>query len=344
MTITKKRIGVIGCGEWGPNQIRSFCSHPEATVVRICDLDMNRLKANKEIYPNVEITTNSNNITQAKDIDAVIICTPTSQHYPIAKETLLNGKDVLCEKPLTLNSIHAEELVNLADKNNLILMVGHIFLYNPGIIKLKELIKSKECGDVYYLYSRRTNLGRVRLDESVVYDLASHDVSIFNYLLDGIPKVISAVGKCSLRNDFAEVAFISLEYPRNIFVHLHISWLDPKKVREITVVGSKKMITWNDLMERPIEIYYKHIEQEQQYYRDYGEFKFLSKEGEILIPYVKNVEPLKLQTEHFIQCIKNRKQPLSNGASGLQVVKTLEEINEKLTVSSPQYNKTLSKY
>ncbi len=330
--MSKKRIGVVGCGQWGPNLIRNFYFNPEAEVIRICDMDTGRLNYLKSIYPNVETTQKYEDITTAGDIDAVVICTPTITHHEIAKNALLNGKDVLCEKPLTIKTSDAEDLVKTAKEKNLILMVGHVFLFNPGILKLKEYIKFNDCGDTCYMYSQRTNLGTIRKDVNVVYDLASHDISIFNFLFESSPKVVSAVGKCVLQPNIEEIAFISLEYGDGIFVHIHVSWLDPKKVREITLVGSKKMVTWNDLMERPIEVYSKHIEREP-YYQDYGEFRLVAKEGEVLIPHIKNMEPLKLQVEHFINCIKDRKKPVSDGESGIKVVKVLEDIENILSKS-----------
>lgn len=327
--MSKKRIGIIGCGHWGPNQIRSFYLHPDVNLVRICDTESARLKSLKAIYDDLDTTKSYEEITRANDIDAVVVCTPTKTHYEITKDALLNGKDVLCEKPLTTKINESEELIQIANQKNLILMVGHVFLFNPGIIKLKELIKFKDCGETYYLHSQRTNLGPIRSDVNVVYDLASHDIYIFNFLLDATPKVISAIGKCILRPNIEDIAFISLEYPENKFVHIHVSWLDPKKVRQITVVGNKKMITWDDLMARPLEIYSKHVEREV-FPQDYGEFHLVAKEGEVLIPHMKNAEPLKVQTEHFVECIKERKRPLPDAESGLAVVKTLDEITKKM--------------
>lgn len=330
--MSKKRIGIIGCGHWGPKHIRNFHNHSEAEVVRICDLNEKLLAENKKLYPGIETTKDSKEITQADDIDAVIIATPVNTHYKLSKESLLSGKDVLCEKPLTIKTSESQELCDIAEKNKLILMVGHVFLYNPGVLKIKELIQFKEVGDIYYLHAQRTNLGIVRNDVSAVYDLASHDIYVFNYLLDATPKVLAASGKCYLQPNLEDVAFISLEYPNNVMAHVHVSWLDPKKVRGMTVVGNKKMIAWDDMaMTGPVQIYSKRIEREPSYAsEDYGSFKLLAKEDEILIPAVKNKEPLKMQAEHFMECIIKRKKPLSDGHNGLEVVKTLEEIENIL--------------
>jgi predicted dehydrogenase len=325
-TIVKKRLGVVGCGQWGPNQIRTFFFHPHAEVTRICDTDTRRLDAMKSVYRHVETTTRFEDITRHPDIDAVVITTPVATHFAVAKDALMNGKDVLCEKPLTHTSAEARELVKIALDKKRILMVGHVFLFNPGIIKLKEVIDSKECGQTYYLHAERTNLGPVRKDVNAVYDLASHDIAIFNYLLGAKPKVISATGKGYLQPNVEDVAFVTLEYPGGILAHIHVSWLDPKKVRQITVVGSKKMVTWDDLaMNGPVEIFSKRIEREQ-FYKDYGEFHLLAKDGEVLIPAVKAEEPLKRQAEHFLNAILHRTPPLSDGKNGLEVVETLEAI------------------
>lgn len=326
----KKRIGVIGCGQWGPNQIRTFFFHPHAEVVRVCDSDTRRLDAMKGLYRSVDTTTRSQDITQAADIDAVVITTPVVSHFSIAKDALLNGKDVLCEKPLTRTSEESRELLKIAQEHKRILMVGHVFLFNPGIIKLKEVVDSRDLGQVYYMHAQRTNLGPVRKDVNAVFDLASHDIAIFNFLLGAKPRVVSVTGKGYLQPQVEDMAFISLEYPGNVMAHIHVSWLDPKKVRQITVVGSKKMATWDDLASTgPVEIFSKRIEREP-YYKDYGEFHLLAKDGEVVIPAVKAEEPLKRQADHFMNAIVHRSQPIADGKNGLEVVETLEAIQALL--------------
>ena len=299
-------------------------------MVRICDRDAGRLAANQSQYPLVDATRDSTRITQGEDIDAVVVATPVSSHFKIVRDALENGKDVLCEKPLTLKSSETRILMRLAQSKKCILMIGHVFLFNPGILKLKELVRSKSWGKNFYLHAQRTNLGPVRTDTNAVYDLASHDISVFNYLFDATPKVISAVGECYLQKGVEDVAFVSLRYPNKILAHIHVSWLDPKKVRQITLVGKRKMVTWNDLrLNGPIEIFSKRVEAMPNY-RDYGEFHLLVKEGEIVTPYVRNVEPLKLQADHFLNCILRRKRPLSDGKTALDVVRVLEDIEKIL--------------
>lgn len=334
--MNKIRIGVVGCGHWGPNQIRTFFFNSSAEVVRVCDLSEKRLSSIRSMYKQVETTTDSARVTRAADIDAVVVTTPVRAHHAIVRDALLHGKDVLCEKPMTVDPAEAEELIALAESKERILMVGHVFLYNSGVLKIKELLKAGELGRIYYLHAKRTNLGPVRNDVNAVYDLASHDIAIFNFLLEGRPRVVEAVGQCHLRPHLEDVAFVSLEYPGGILAHIHVSWLDPKKMRQITVVGDTKMATWDDLASSgPVEIFSKRIEAER-FYGDFGEFHLLAKEGEVVIPSIKAEEPLKRQAEHFVDCVVNRKKPLSDGRNALEVVQTLAQIEEKLKVRRPQ--------
>ena len=331
--MSKIRVGVIGCGQWGPNQIRSFFFHPKTQVVRICDTDPLRLQTNLALFPGLEGTQDFRQITQAPDIDAVVITTPVSTHFKLAEEALSHGKDVLCEKPLTIHLKESEELARTAEKHKRILMVGHVFLFNQGILELQKLIHSEETGKIHYLHAQRTNLGPVRQDVNAVYDLASHDLSIFNFLLGARPKILSAVGKCYLQKSVEDVAFISLEYPGDVLAHIHVSWLDPKKVRRITAVGAKRMMTWNDLSPSgPVEIYSKSVEKEP-FYSDFGEFHLLVKEGEVRVPYIKNTEPLKQQADHFVESILTRKTPRTGAENAIDVVRTLEEIGKILEKS-----------
>ncbi|MCA9396168.1 MAG: Gfo/Idh/MocA family oxidoreductase [Candidatus Omnitrophica bacterium] len=324
------QIGVVGCGQWGPNQIRSFFFHPGTSVKRVADLSESRLEFIRSTYTGIETTQNHLDITEAKDIDAVVITTPVFTHFEIAKSALVNGKDVLCEKPLTLSVDEAQELVDLAKKHRRILMVGHVFLFNPGIQKMKEFLKAGEIGKIYYLHAKRTNLGPIRSDVNSVYDLASHDISVFNYLLDGEPEVVSATGRCFLQPEVEDVAFITLRYSENVLAHIHVSWLDPKKIRQLTVVGDQKMMTWDDLSQSgPLEIYSKTVEK-TPYYKGFGEFHLLAKDGEVRIPRVPVAEPLRIQTDHFVDCVINRTQPVCDGQNGLSVVRTIDEINRKL--------------
>jgi len=328
------KIGVIGCGHWGPNHIRVFSHLEDCQVLMAADTDQNRLKNIKKLFPSITTTPDYRNILKNNDIDAVIVATPITTHYKIVKDCLEHGKDVLCEKPLTVSGKESEELVALAGKQSRILMVGHVFLFNSGIQELKRLITEGELGKVYYMHSKRTNLGPIREDVNAVYDLASHDVSIFSYLLNLPPEGLVAKGEAFLQNDIEDVAFITISYPEKILGNIYVSWLDPQKVRQITVVGDKKMAVWDDLNNfEPIRIYNKGVVKEP-YYDDFGQFQLLLRDSEILIPKIKMGEPLKIQNQHFLESIRNRKKPLSDGSSALEVVRTLEAIQKSLKASS----------
>jgi len=326
------RIGVIGCGHWGPNHIRVFSQLANSEVSMCADLSEERLKTIKSLFPNIQTTKDYKEILKNRHIDAVCIATPTNTHFVVAQEALENQKHVLCEKPLTLQPQESRILGDLAGKQKKILMVGHVFIFNPGIIKLKEYIRSGEIGQVYYAHSERTNLGPFRYDVNALWDLAPHDISIFNYLLDSCPLSVSARGQKCLGTSLEDLAFATLEYPNNILVNVHVSWLDPKKVRQITLVGDKKMVVWDDLDNLgPIKLYDKHVERTSTFYESYGEFQLLSKDGSIMIPKVGTSEPLKNQGQYFIDCVEGGKNPeLADFQKGGDVVKTLCAIHESM--------------
>ncbi len=323
-------LGVIGCGHWGPNHIRNFKNLRNASVKSCADLDENRLERMESLYPGIMTTTDYMDILNDEEINAVVVATPTATHYKIVKDVFEKGKDVLCEKPMTINVEESKELVELSRDLNLILMVGHVFLFNAGIQKLRELIREKQLGKIYYIHCTRTNLGPIRDDVNSVYDLASHDVYISNYLLDSKPLKVVAKGEDFLQPDVEDLAFISMSYPEKILVNIHVSWLDPVKVRRITVIGDLKMAIWDDLDNiEPVKIFDKGVMKEP-YYDDYGEFKLLTRDGDIYSPKIKSIEPLKNEAIHFIDCIENRKKPMSDGQSGHDVVKILNKIQESL--------------
>jgi predicted dehydrogenase len=323
-------IGVIGCGHWGPNHIRNFSNFQNSRVVAVSDLDHKRLNKIKTQYPNVIVEKNYKNILKNDNIDAVVISTPTISHFKITNDSLNHGKHVLCEKPLCFTVKEATKLVELSKTKKLILMVGHVFLFNNGIKEVKKLIDKKNLGNIYYISATRTNLGPIRTDVNSVYDLASHDISIFNFLFDSLPIEVSAVGMSCLQKNIEDVSFISLKYPKNIVANIKVSWLDPKKVRQITLVGNKKMVIWDDLsLAGPITIYDKGVIKEP-YYRDYGEFQLITREGDAFIPKVKMDEPLNAQSRYFLECIENKKIKISDGKFGLDVVKIIDSINRSI--------------
>jgi len=289
------------------------------------DLSTPRLQTIKTNFPNIQTTVDYKDILKNADIHAVCIASPTDTHFNFAKEALEHGKHVLCEKPLALKTEQCAQLQKLAAQKKKILMVGHVFLFNAGVKQLKDYIRSGELGRVHYAHSTRTNLGPFRYDVSALWDLAPHDISIFNYLFDSSPVNVSARGQKCLGTERDDLAFGTLEYPDNTVAHVHVSWIDPKKVRQITIVGEKKMATWDDLDDvGPIKLYDKHVERSSAYYLTYGEFRLLSKEGGITIPKIDLSEPLKVQDQYFIDCVERNVPPdLADAGKGLDVVKTL---------------------
>jgi predicted dehydrogenase len=297
------------------------------------DLDPKQLEVVQDLFPQVETTRDVQRILSDKAVQAVVIATPTATHFDLTKAALLAGKHVLCEKPLAATAAQASELVALAKQTGLILMVGHVFLFNPGIIKLHELLLSGEAGQVYYVHATRTNLGPVRQDVDCVWDLATHDISILNYLLGQSPREVSARGSSYLQAGKADVAFVTLTYPEQVLANIHVSWLDPKKIRQLTVVGDKKMITWDDMEPAtPIAIYDKGVVREP-FYKDFGEFQLVTKEGDVLIPKVRSSEPLRAQTDYFISCVRAGKIDSCGPQDGLRVVRVLEAIRESMSAN-----------
>ncbi len=324
------KIGVVGCGHWGQNHVRVFSNLDNCTVEMICDTDKENLKVFTKKYPGKRAVTKYQDILKNKEIGSVVIATPSSTHYAIARDCLAFHKDVMCEKPLTLRVEESEELVKLAKRNKRILMVGHVFMYDPGIQYLRRYINTG-LGKVHYICSRRTNLGPIRNDVNVVWDLASHDVSIISYLLGSRqPLEVSARGQGFLREGVEDVAFICLSYPGEVLANIHVSWLGPKKIRDITIVGNKKMAVWDDLeLSEPVRLYDKGVVREP-YYSDFGEFHLLPKEGKIVIPRIEQIEPLKNQAAHFLQCVRKRKKPLSDGENGLSIVRVLDAARKSM--------------
>lgn len=320
-------IGIIGCGHWGPNYIRNFSIQPNVKVQVAADTDPKRRALVEGLFSGLKTVASHRELLSDPRVQAVVVATPTSTHHAIVKEALQAGKDVLCEKPLTVTAAESEELALLARKTGRILMVGHTFLFNPGILKLKSLIDEGTIGSVYYMHAERTNLGPIRTDVSVVHDLASHDISIFNFLRGTLPETVNGKGGRFLRDGIDDVAFVTLQYPGNVIASLIVSWLHPRKVREVTVVGDRKMIIWNDLGTLgPIMIFDKSVKREPAYL-DFGEFNLLAREGDVTIPRVALTEPLKLQTEHFISCLLARSQPRTSVQQGIDVARVLDAIN-----------------
>ena len=323
------RIGVIGFGQWGPNHVRNFSTMDGCEVVRVCDASEARLKAAQKFLRGVAVTKNAAEVTQAPDIDAVVVATPTGTHYELVKSALTAGKDVLCEKPLARTAAECRELADLAAARGRILMVGHVFLYNSGVLHLKTDLDRGELGRVYYMDAVRTNLGPVRSDVGAIYDLASHDISIFNFLLGAQPVEVSATGNSVLQAGVEDVGFLTLYYPGNVVCHAHISWLNPRKVRQLTVVGDHKMAVWDDMNNlEPIRYYDKGVTAD--HYTSFGEFQLILRDGQITIPKVKLSEPLQRQDADFIDSIRTRRQPAADARCALAVVQAMEAAMESL--------------
>jgi predicted dehydrogenase len=324
------RIGLLGLGRWGPNHLRVFQGLPGCRVVLGADPDAARVADSERMFPGVPFTRDPAEVIGHGEIDAVVVSTPTASHGAVAAEAIRAGKDVLCEKPLTAAVAEAQRLVELAEERERVLMVSHVFLYNAGIRALRTYIEEGRLGRVQYLYATRTNLGPIRTDVNAAWDLASHDLSIFTYLLAAAPRELSAQGERFLSDRQEDVVFISLRYPGGVLAHSHVSWLDPRKVRQITVVGTRQMAIWDDLDNvAPIKLFDKGVRTPERA-ADFGEFRFLTREGDILIPKIELQEPLKAQNRHFLDCVRERRAPFTDGANGLEVVRQLEAVDLSL--------------
>ena len=324
------RVGVVGCGHWGPNHIRVFSQLPGSVVTCAADPDAKRRAVVAGQFPGLAVVDDYTALVSRPDVDVVVVCVPTRKHEEVTRAALEAGKHVLCEKPLTVGAAEAVALTDLAASRGLTLMTGHVFLFNPGILKLRELMVSGQAGRIHYLRALRTNLGPIRQDVNSVYDLASHDISIFNFLLDAEPVTASAVGASFLSPGNEDVAFITLTYPNGVVGAIQVSWLDPKKLREIVVVGDTKMVVWDELAPAgPISIYDKSVVREQ-YYDDFGHFHLLAREGDLTIPRVPPQEPLKVQNQYFLDAVKAGQLGRSGGAFSVSVVRVLEAIAQSI--------------
>jgi predicted dehydrogenase len=326
---TSITVGVVGFGYWGPKLVRNFNELTGARLSWVVDKDLERLNRVSGDYPNVSVTPDFDELLRS-DVNAVVIATPIRTHYTLAKAALLAGKHVLVEKPLTTSAIEALELTDLANDRGLTLMVGHTFEYNAAIRALRDIVVSGELGDIYYVDSARLNLGLFQPDINVLWDLAPHDLSILLYVLGRDPIEVSARGTSNVRPGIHDVAYVEVRLTGNVLAHLHLSWLDPCKVRRVTIVGSKKMVVCNDISEsEKIRIYDKGVV--RPYETDqFQEFHLQYRYGGISIPHVPMLEPLRVQCEHFVECIRTGATPQSDGRSGAKVVSILEQADYSL--------------
>jgi predicted dehydrogenase len=319
-------IGVVGLGYWGPNLARNFDALAESELAWICDGFPAQLERMASRFPGVRTTSDIEELLADPALDAVAIATPVPTHAPLARRSLEAGKHVFVEKPLAQSVADAEQVVASAREHDRTLMVGHLLEYHPGLERLKELVDSGELGTVHYIYGNRLNLGKLRADENALWSLGAHDVSVVLRLAQEEPAECHAFGESYMREDVEDVVFCYLRFPSGLAAHLHLSWLDPHKERRFTVVGSRRMATFDDMaIERKLTVYDKGFEQD---FRNYGEY--IARSGDVWNPMVPNDEPLRLECRHFVERVRDGKPVRSDGDSGLRVVRVLEELQRSL--------------
>ena len=320
------RVGVIGCGYWGPNLIRNFVNEPQTEAVAIADLDEGRLNRVGRQYPSVETTTDVEGLLTRDDIDAVAIATPVSTHYELAKAALEQGKHVLLEKPMTASVAEADDLIDLAEQRGRILMVDHTFLYTGAVRKVRELIDQGELGELFYLDSIRINLGLFQHDVNVLWDLAPHDFSIMDHWIGRSPQKVSAMGASPVPypdKKLASIAYVTVDYGDDVIAHFHVSWLSPLKTRRMLLGGSRKMVVYNHLdVDNQVKVYDKGVEIQSAEER--RQYMIQRRMGDMHAPKVDQTEALGLVAQHFAECIQTDQQPLTDGRAGRRVVQLLE--------------------
>jgi predicted dehydrogenase len=315
-------VAVVGTGDWGANLVRNFASLPGARLVALHDNDPQRLKKASAQVPAARAVASLDDLLGMDEVRAVVVASSAASHHALARALLESGRDVFVEKPLTLRVEHAEELVEIARRRDRILMVGHLLLHHPAVRHLKSLVDRGELGDLFYVYSQRLNLGKVRRDENALWSFAPHDLSVVLHLLGAEPVDVAARGSAFLQGAVEDVVFVDLRFPDGRMAHVHVSWLDPHKVRRFTVVGSRKMAVFDDMeANEKIRIYDKGVDRAGEVV-SYGD-ALTVRSGDILIPRIPLQEPLRLECQHFIDCVRERRPPLTDGTSGLQVVRVL---------------------
>jgi predicted dehydrogenase len=328
------RVAVIGAGQWGPNLIRNFHNKQTSEVVWIIDRDTARLDEVHARFPGVQVAKDPEQALRDSSVQAVVVATPTSTHYEFAKQALERRKHVLVEKPLTTGVKQGLELLELATKYQLTVMVGHVFVYNPAIRKVKEYLDAGHLGNVYYVSMVRTNPGPIRLDVNASWDLAAHDLSITNYWLNAEPLSVSAMGGTWINQGIEDAVFATLRYPQGLLVNLHVSWLNPRKARDITVVGEKRMLAFDDMdLNEPLHIYDKQVSDvsnRRTYVDSFASFRASVLKAEITVPKVPPGEPLATECAHFLECIVTGKQPFTGAPEGIAVVRALEAMQRSM--------------
>jgi len=324
------KVAVIGCGYWGPNLIRNFNSLAECQVKVVCDIDNQRLAHIESLYSGIKTTTDFNLVVNDAEIDAITIATPVRFHHEMAKKSLQAGKHTFIEKPLASSTAECRELIEIAKSNELTIIVGHTFVYSPPVRKVKEIISRGALGEIQYISARRLNLGLFQTDINVTWDLAPHDISIILYVLGIYPTSVNCQGKAHVNPDIEDITTLTLNFDNDCFATIQSSWLDPNKIRQMTFVGSRRMLVYDDLEpNEKIKIYDKRVET-PPYYDTFAEFHYSYHYGDVYSPYLKQYEPLKMECQHFLDCIKTGKKPESCGYEGFKVVEILETASESL--------------
>ena len=317
-------VSVIGCGYWGPNLVRNFNALSGCRVKHVCDTDKKRLKYINKHYPAIKTTTDYNILINDNEVDAVAIVTPVHLHHRLAKKCLIAKKHTFVEKPMATSVKECRELIDLADKNRLTLMVGHTFVYTATVRKMREIIDDGDIGEILYINSRRLNLGLFQKDINVAWDLAPHDLSIILYIMRDQPVSVNCQGKSHVHAGIEDVTSMTLDFANGSFAVILNSWLDPNKIREMVIVGSRRMIVYDDTQPlEKVKIYDKRVET-PPHYDTFAEFHYSYHYGDMYSPYIKHEEPLKIETQHFLDCIKTGEEPESSGKDGLHVVQILE--------------------
>lgn len=323
-------VGVVGCGYWGPNLVRNFRALPDCCLKVMCDVSEPRLTHLRSIYPEVDCETRYERMLARDDIDAVVVATAVNLHFPMAKASLLAGKHTLIEKPMAASTAQCEELIEIARSKGLMLMVGHTFLYSAPVRKIKEIVDSRDIGDIRYISARRLNLGLFQKDINVAWDLAPHDISIILYIIQELPHSVNCRGGTHITPGIEDVTSMSLHFSKERSAIIHSSWHDPRKVREMTIVGSKRMIVYDDILaQEKIKIFDARVER-PPHYDTFAEFQYAYHYGDIYCPYIKQDEPLKTECQHFLECIRGGTEPITGGEAGMDVVRILEASTESL--------------
>jgi predicted dehydrogenase len=323
------RIGVAGLGYWGPNLARNFAAIAGCELAWCCDASEAARERWARAFPGTRFTADLSDLLEDDTLDAVVLATPVPTHAELAETVLRAGKHCFVEKPLAQSVAGAERAVAAARESGRTLMVGHLLVYHPGVDRLKEIAASGELGDIHYIYSNRLNLGQLRAVEYALWSLGAHDVSVILHLADEEPYEVGARGEAYMRQGIEDVVFGFMRFPSGLAAHLHLSWLDPHKERRFTVVGSRRMATFDDMeLERKVTVYDKGFDEDA---RSYGEY--ITRSGDIWSPRIPNREPLRLECEHFVACLRDGTRPRSDGEAGLRVVRVLEALQERLDTS-----------